>query len=127
MPPDPGPVEKQHFPPASGISLPGSSSAPLLFNPVEEMMEFDEPPIASSSHGKPAMFPSPDIGILSPAESIPTNLPVYNSTRFSDRDSGVNSQENLSEVFDTSSLSCAGNSGNLPDWLNLEAEFFPQN
>lgn len=59
------------------------------------------------------------------SDSLPQNLFV-NSTRFSDRDSGVNSQENLSEVFPDSSLTCAGPNAGLNgpkdlDWLSLEA------
>ena len=76
----------------------------------------------NQSHFHPQSVQNP------PFCTLPNNL--FNSTRFSDRDSGVNSQENLSEVFPESSLgpSCDPNNITGPktdfDWLNLEQDTF---
>ena len=60
-------------------------------------------------------------GAQSSTQPTPTHT-VFNSTRFSDRDSGVNSQENLSDVLSESmfAFNPPGSQNKEIEWLGLE-------
>ena len=119
----------------SQSSLPGSSSAPILYHQsLDELMEFDDDrqngqllsnescQLFNQSHFAPNSV-SQNTQNNFCSDPLPNNL--FNSTRFSDRDSGVNSQENLSEVFPESALNCEPNTGPKDlDWLSLEQDPF---
>ena len=96
-----------------------SSSAPLLFNSsesslIDDLMDLDQ----SDSRGQ--IGPNGAVGHQQARHSIPHT--VFNSTRFSDRDSGVNSQENLSDVLSESmfGFNPPSNGNKEIEWLGLE-------